>query len=151
MRIPDPELKKLLSSSGMIKPEELEDAMPKEEGDDSLQTTVLKRKLISDKDLTKLYATSIDVPYMELADIKIPRELLLKIPERIARKYLVVLFGIEEDQLQLAMAEPSPPRRSRAPKCPAIPKPRLIAPIDLCPFPPYWRPQQRPLRRPFLH
>jgi type IV pilus assembly protein PilB len=31
---------------------------------------------------------------------------LLKIPERIARKYQVVLFGVEEDQLQLAMADP---------------------------------------------
>ncbi len=106
MRIPDGELKKLLLSSGLIKPEVLEEAMPKSDGGDSLQTTVLKKKLISDKDLIKLYAKSIDVPFIELADVKIPRELLLKIPERIARKYQVVLFGAEEDQLQLAMADP---------------------------------------------
>ena len=106
MRIPDGELKKLLLASGLVKPEALEDAMPKSDGGDSLQTTVLKKKLITDKDLAKLYAKSIDVPYVELADVKIPRELLLKIPERIARKYQVVLFGIEEDQLQLAMADP---------------------------------------------
>ncbi len=106
MRIPDGELKKLLLDSGLIKPEALEEAMPKSDGGDSLQTAVLKKKLISDKDLVKLYAKSIDVTFVELADIKIPRELLLKIPERIARKYQVVLFGIEEDQLQLAMADP---------------------------------------------
>ncbi|GAC1603890.1 MAG: hypothetical protein NVS3B29_08910 [Candidatus Saccharimonadales bacterium] len=106
MRIPDPELKKLLAGSGDISPEDLESAMPKDEGDESLQTAVLKRKLISDKDLTKLYAKSIDIPFVELGDIKIPRELLLKIPERIARKYQVVLFGVEEDQLQLAMTDP---------------------------------------------
>jgi type IV pilus assembly protein PilB len=106
MRIPDGELKKLLLDSGLVKPEALEDAMPKSEGGDSLQTSVLKKKLITDKDLVKVYAKSIDVPYTELADVKIPRELLLKIPERIARKYQVVLFGIEEDQLQLAMADP---------------------------------------------
>jgi type IV pilus assembly protein PilB len=106
MRIPDPELKKLLAGSGMITPEDLESAMPKDEGDESLQTAVLKRKLITDKDLTKLYAKSIEVPFVELGEIKIPRELLLKIPERIARKYQVVLFGAEEDSLQLAMADP---------------------------------------------
>jgi type IV pilus assembly protein PilB len=106
MRIPDPELKKLLTDSGLIKPEALEDAMPKEDGGESLQTAVLKRKLITDKDLVKLYAKSIDVPFIELSEIKIPHELLLKIPERIARKYQVVLFGIEEDQLQMAMADP---------------------------------------------
>lgn len=106
MRIPDSELKKLLLDSGLVKPEALEEAMPKAEGGDSLQTAVLKKKLITDKDLVKLYAKSIDVPFIELVDLKIPRELLLKIPERIARKYQVVLFGVEEDQLQLAMADP---------------------------------------------
>ena len=106
MRIPDGELKKLLLDSGLIKADVLEEAMPKSEGGDSLQTTVLKKKLITDKDLVKLYAKSIDVAFVELADIKIPRELLLKIPERIARKYQVVLFGVEEDQLQLAMVDP---------------------------------------------
>lgn len=106
MRIPDGELKSLLLNSGLVKPEALEEAMPKIEGGDSLQTAVLKKKLIGDKDLVKLYAKSIDVPYVELSDVKIPRELLLKIPERIARKYQVVLFGLFEDQLQLAMADP---------------------------------------------
>ncbi|HVQ44049.1 MAG TPA: GspE/PulE family protein [Candidatus Saccharimonadia bacterium] len=106
MRISDGELKKLLLDSGLVKPEVIEDAMPKSEGSESLQTAVLKKKLISDKDLVKLYAKSIDVPFVELSEIKIPREQLLKIPERIARKYQVVLFGAEEDALQLAMADP---------------------------------------------
>ena len=106
MRIPDGELKKLLLDSGLVKSEVLEEAMPKSNSGDSLQVAVLKKKLISDKDLVKLYANSIDVPFIELADMKIPREILLKIPERIARKYQVVLFGVEEAQLQLAMADP---------------------------------------------
>ncbi len=106
MRISDGELKTLLLNSGLVDPAVLEEAMPKAEGDESLLSTVLKKKMISEKDLVKLYAQSIDTPYVELAEVKIPRELLLKIPERIARKYQVVLFGIEEDQLQLAMADP---------------------------------------------
>lgn len=108
MRISDAELKKLLVSSGLVKEEALTEVMPKEDdpAPEPLQSIVVKKKLISEKDLVKLYAQSIDVPYADLTDVKIPRELLLKIPERIARKYQVILFGVEEDQLQLAMADP---------------------------------------------
>jgi type IV pilus assembly protein PilB len=106
MRISDGELKQLLERSGLVKAEALADAMPKEGDKETLQSNVIKKKLISEKDLVKLYATSIDVPFVELSEVKIPREVLLKIPERIARKYQVVLFGMIEDQLQLAMADP---------------------------------------------
>jgi type IV pilus assembly protein PilB len=106
MRIPDGELKKLLLDSGLVKPEALEEAMPKSESGETLQVAVIKKKLISDKDLVKIYAKSIDVPFVELGEVKIPREVLLKIPERIARKYQVILFGAEEDTLSLAMADP---------------------------------------------
>ncbi|HEY2003796.1 MAG TPA: GspE/PulE family protein [Candidatus Saccharimonadia bacterium] len=106
MRISDAELKKLLLDSGLVKEQALNDAIPKEGEKEPLQQIVLKKKLVSEKDLVKLYAKSIDVPLVELANVKIPREILLKIPERIARKYQAVLFGTEEAQLQLAMADP---------------------------------------------
>jgi type IV pilus assembly protein PilB len=106
MRISDGDLKKLILDSGLVKEQALSDAMPKEDSKDTLQQTVLKRKLISEKDLTKLLAKSADVPFVDLTNVKIPREILLKIPERIARKYQVALFGIAEDQLQLAMSDP---------------------------------------------
>jgi type IV pilus assembly protein PilB len=106
MRIPDAELKQLLLQSGLVKEEALNEVMPREGDKDTLQSNVLKKKLLSEKDLVKLYAKSVDVPFVELSELKIPRELLLKIPERIARKYQVVLFGAIEDQLQLAMADP---------------------------------------------
>jgi type IV pilus assembly protein PilB len=106
MRISDAELKKLLLDSGLVKEDALNAAMPKEGEKEPLQAIVVKKKLISEKDLAKLFAQSVDVPFVELGDTKIPREILLKIPERIARKYTVVLFGAGEDGLQLAMADP---------------------------------------------
>ena len=106
MRIPDAELKRLLLSSGQVKETALAETMPKEAGGESLQTLVLKKKLISEKELTHLYAASINVPFVELSEVKIPRDILLKIPERIARKYQVVLYGIDVDHLLLAMADP---------------------------------------------
>jgi type IV pilus assembly protein PilB len=107
MRISDGELKKLLLDSGKVTEKALADAMPKDEdAKEPLQSTVLKKKLIAEKDLVQLYAASLDIPFVELTSVKIPRELLLKIPERIARKYQAVLFGVEDTALQLAMADP---------------------------------------------
>lgn len=107
MRISDGELKKLLLESGKAKEEDLKAAQDQaDQTKDTLQAAVVKRKLISEKELTELYAKSIDVPFIELKDLKIPRETLLKIPERISRKYQAVLFGAEGDKLQLAMADP---------------------------------------------
>lgn len=107
MRISDGELKKLLADSGKVDAKTLDDAeTAAKQTRDTLLATVLKRKLISEPELTKLYAKAIDVPYVELKDLEIPREILMKIPERIARKYQVVLFGAQDDKLQLAMADP---------------------------------------------
>ncbi len=107
MRISDGELKKLLTDSGKVKPEQIDDAeKTRSDSKKPLLTTVIEKKLISEKDLTQLYAKSIDVPFVELAGMKIPRETLLKIPERIARKYQVISFGSEDNKLQLAMADP---------------------------------------------
>ena len=107
MRIPDKELQQLLLEANLIKPNVLEDLVsPKEGPQEPLQNTLIKKKLITEKELTKLYAKSLDIPFIELGDVKTPREILLKIPERISRKYQAVLFGLEEDQLQLAMADP---------------------------------------------
>jgi len=106
MHISDGELRKLLLDSGQVKESALSAATPPAGSGDTLQSAVIKNKLLSEKELTKLYAKSINVPYVELSDIKIPREVLLHIPERIARKYQAVLFGVEEDHYQLAMADP---------------------------------------------
>ncbi len=106
MHISDGELRKLLIDSGRVKETVLNDATPKQGSTETLQAAVLKNKFINEKDLAKLFADSIKVPFVELGDVKIPREVLLKIPERIARKYQAVLFGVEEDHYQLAMADP---------------------------------------------
>lgn len=107
MRISDGELKTLLLESNKIKPEALKDAETSHEqtGEPLLQT-VLKRKLITEPALLKLYAKSIDLPYVDLHDTKIPHDVLIKIPERIARKYQAVLFGKDGSTLHLAMADP---------------------------------------------
>ncbi len=72
-----------------------------------LQDVVIKNNMITDKDLTKLYATEIDVPFVELNAKEIKRDVLRLIPERIARQYKTVIFAVEADGSKLlAMEDP---------------------------------------------
>lgn len=72
-----------------------------------LQQIVINNSLINEKDLTKLYAKEIDVPFVELNAKEVKREILRLVPERIASKYKVVLFGVEDDgHKMLAMEDP---------------------------------------------
>ena len=72
-----------------------------------LQDLVIKNNVISEKDLTKLYSDEIDVPLVELNAHEIKREILRLIPERIARQYKAVVFGVEDAGSKLlAMEDP---------------------------------------------
>ena len=72
-----------------------------------LQDIIIKNGLINEKDLIKLYAAEIDVPYIELNAKEIQREVLRLIPERIAREYRVILFGVDDGGTRLlAMEDP---------------------------------------------
>ncbi len=108
MRILDDTLVKLLTKNQVATEEQL--APLKEEGARSshtLQETVIEAKLISEQDLTKLFAEYADIPYIEIDPRDIPTEVLNRIPERIARQYNAVIFKIDEDGLiHLAMDDP---------------------------------------------
>lgn len=107
MKISTNDLKDLLVKNNIVKAPDMESLQTiAEQTHDSLDQVIIKRKLITEKELTKLYAKSINVTYTELANIKIPHDVLLKIPERIARKYQVVLFNHSQNGFKLAMADP---------------------------------------------
>ena len=73
----------------------------------SLQDVVLDAKLVSETELTKLFADYADIPYVEIDPRDIPSEVLNRIPERIARQSNAVIFQVDEDGLvHLAMDDP---------------------------------------------
>jgi type IV pilus assembly protein PilB len=108
MRISDLTIEQLLERSGVATPAQLE--VLKEEASRSrrpLQDLVIQNELISEKDLTKAFATYADIPFIEIDPRDIPQEVLSKIPERIARQYSAVLFKIDNDGvMNLAMDDP---------------------------------------------
>lgn len=107
MRISKNEVKRLLLDNQIATEQQIKDAeVIFEQTKEPFDVIVVRQNLISERDLVQLYAKSIDVPYADLSELAIPREILLKIPERIARKYQAVLFGTEDNKLLLAMADP---------------------------------------------
>lgn len=108
MRISDETLTTLLTRNSIATKEQL-DPLREEasRASRSLQSQVLESKLITERDLTKLFAEYAELPFIELDPRDIPTESLEKIPERIARQYNAVVFKIDEEgTIHLAMDDP---------------------------------------------
>ncbi len=108
MRIADVTVEQLLTQGGKTSPEQL---VPlKEEAarlKQPLQDIVLQKNLISEPELTKAFAKYSGIPFVEINPNDISKEVLAKIPERIARQYNAVLFKIDENgTYHLAMDDP---------------------------------------------
>lgn len=108
MRISDSLVEKLLVGTKLATDEQLKALKEQNLGDKKpLQDLAISSNLVSEKDLTKLYAAEIDVPFVELNPKEIKKETLRQIPERIARQYGVVLFESQKDGTKLlAMEDP---------------------------------------------
>lgn len=108
MRISDELVEKLLQNNTKITTEELATLRQQAvDGKQSLQELAIKSNFIPEKDLTKLYAKEIDIPFVDLNPKEIPAEILKQIPERLARQYRVIIFGADADGSKLlAMEDP---------------------------------------------
>lgn len=108
MRIPDSLVESMLADSGQFSKEQIDGLRNQEASEKKpLQDLVIKNNLLSEKDLTKLYAAEIDVPFVELNAKEIKHDILKQLPERIARQYNAVVFEVEPDGTRLiAMADP---------------------------------------------
>lgn len=108
MHISDQSVEKLLIGAKKVTKEQLRELHEQAKAEKKpLQDLVIKNSVISEKDLTKLFAKEVDIPYVELNPKEIKREILLLIPERIAKQYRAILFGVEEDGSKLlAMEDP---------------------------------------------
>lgn len=108
MRIPDTLVENLLQKRKLISKDQLVTLNDQKDKDKKpLQDLVVQNNIISEKDLTKLYAEEIDVPFVEIVAKDIKNDHLKLLPERIARQYGAVVFDVDkEDVRQVAMSDP---------------------------------------------
>jgi type IV pilus assembly protein PilB len=108
MRIPDSLVEKLLSKNGKLTKDQIASLHEQEISEKKpLQDLVIKGGLLTEKDLTKLYAEEVDIPFVELNARDIKNEVLKQLPERIARQYNAVVFDVDKQGTKLvAMEDP---------------------------------------------
>jgi type IV pilus assembly protein PilB len=71
-----------------------------------LGDALLKKDLIADENLGKVIADTIKVPFVNLAKEAIGDDLLIVVPEVLARKKKLIAFGRDNSGLKLAMTNP---------------------------------------------
>lgn len=108
MRVSDDLVEKLLVATGKFNEEQLKALREQEKNDKKpLQDVVVSTNTLSEKELTKLYAAEVDVPFIELNAKELHKDILKLIPERIAKQYRAVAFDVDEDGVVfVAMEDP---------------------------------------------
>src|SRR5665213_1536 len=106
MRIADSLVEKLLQNSKRITKEQLANLHEQKKTDKlALQDLVMKNNLLSEQELTKLYADEIEIPYIELNAKEIKPAVLKLLPERIARQYNAVVFDVDKKGVNMLAVE----------------------------------------------
>lgn len=108
MRVLDDTLVKILKRNQIATDEQIAPLIEESKHSSRpLQEVVIESNLISEIELTKLFATYADIPYIEIDPRDIAAEALNRIPERIARQYNAVIFKVDDDgTVHLAMDDP---------------------------------------------
>ncbi|MBC7746513.1 type II/IV secretion system protein [Pedobacter sp.] len=108
MKLSDGTIEKLLLSAKKVSKEQLtEIKADSAKAKHTLQETVIQRELISQAQLTELYAAVLSVPFITIDIKKLTKETVSVIPERIARQYKAVVFKTDEDgTYHIALSDP---------------------------------------------
>ena len=72
----------------------------------SFRENLILNDLISDVDLGKTVAEILNVPFIELSNIKIPVSLTSLIPENYAKEHKVIAFEENDQEIKIAMVNP---------------------------------------------
>lgn len=107
MRLSDDIVEQLLVKKSKITDEQLETIKDEQkQSNRPLQDLVIRHDILSDKELTKLYAEYADIPFVEIQPKTVDKPILDILPEKIARQYNAVVFAIDGTTKHLAMEDP---------------------------------------------
>ncbi len=107
MRLSDGTVEQLLLKNDRITEKQLDKIKDEQKQNNRpLQDLVVRNELVSDKELTELYAKYADIPFVEINPKDVTKEVLLTLPEKTARQYNAVVFKIDGDTKYLAMEDP---------------------------------------------
>jgi type IV pilus assembly protein PilB len=73
----------------------------------NIATTILDMNLISEENLTKARAVSMNVPYVDLGSTHVDPNILKNLTKELAKKYMAVPFAFANNSLNIAMTDPN--------------------------------------------
>lgn len=115
MKIADGELRQILTYDLKLPAQTVRELVAdgKQTGH-SLLRTALSSKLVGEEAIARAQAKRLQVPFVDLAELTIPRKTLQRLPYPIAAKYHVVCFEETPTSLKVAMADPRSEAARRA-------------------------------------
>ena len=106
-QITDLKIYKIISKIGLINQEVLDTALKTAtDKKEKLSTFLIKQNLIKSDEIGKIISNSIHIPFIDLNKQKIKSENLKLIPEIVARKQKLIVFGRDKDGVKVAMNNP---------------------------------------------
>lgn len=109
MRISDNLAESLLAKSGKFTEQQISDLRSlSDKTHKPLQDLIVSGGLMSEAELTRLYAEELGVPFVELSSSNIDPKVVTNLPHHIANHYGVVVFNVDSDgNVLIAMEDPS--------------------------------------------
>ena len=111
MRISDSLAESLLVKSGKFTKHQLDDLQALSlKTNKPLQDLIITTGLLSETELTRLYAEELHLPFIELSADAINRRAITHLPEHVANRYKAVVFDIDDGgggSILVAMEDPS--------------------------------------------
>ncbi len=105
--ISDRKIHNLISKVGLVPTEVLDASLQKaQEENEDFVTFLIKQNLVKPEQVGQLIANSLHVKYVNLAKENIKTDNLIILPEIVARKQNMIVFGRDKDTLRVAMNNP---------------------------------------------
>lgn len=106
MNVPEAQLKEFILDSGLVSRKELEAAELDAKGrGKSLADTLVLRGALTEDMLRKTYAYILGIPFVTLLSKTIAPEMLVLIPEPVARKHNIVAYAREGNAVEVALID----------------------------------------------
>lgn len=108
MILPDEKTKSLVLDNKLLTEAEIKEIEEKASKDKvPLQQAVIAHNAAFDEKIGQLIATILKLPFIALSKTFIPEEVLVIIPEKVARAQMAIAFGRDKSSLHVAMADPN--------------------------------------------
>ena len=107
MKVESQRLKKFIVDAGLISEEKFTEALKKSKNSNrEISDILVSDGLLKEKELIKIKAYLLGVPFINLEDEIIPSDILRIIPESIARSRGIIAFNKKNNNLEVAMLDP---------------------------------------------